>query len=113
MFVSPSGPARRRRLSQPSPQLLAIARAIRQARRARELSQEALAALAGVHPKHLSEIERANKDPRATTLIRLAEALGLTPAELYASSEGTAAEAGGKAAAGLGRNADGGTLARP
>ncbi len=73
--------------SPPSPALLALARTIRQARRARELSQEALAAVAGVHPKHLSEIERANKDPRATTVIRLAEALGLTPAELYARSE--------------------------
>jgi transcriptional regulator with XRE-family HTH domain len=84
MFVSHGAP---RRPSPPSPELLALAQTIRQARRARDLSQEALAALAGVHPKHLSEIERANKDPRATTLIRLAEALGLTPAELYAHSE--------------------------
>jgi transcriptional regulator with XRE-family HTH domain len=79
MFVSSSDPA---------PELLALARTIRQARRARELSQEALAYVAGVHPKHLSEIERANKDPRATTVVKLAEALGLTPAELYARSEG-------------------------
>jgi transcriptional regulator with XRE-family HTH domain len=52
-------------------------------RRARELSQEALAAAAGVHPKHLSEIERANKDPRATTVVRLADALGVPVAKLY------------------------------
>jgi transcriptional regulator with XRE-family HTH domain len=109
MFVSP-GPARRP--SPPSPELLALAHAIRQARRAKDLSQEALAALADVHPKHLSEIERANKDPRATTLIRLAEALGLTPAELYAASEGSAAEGGGKAAAHPGASADAGGLAR-
>jgi transcriptional regulator with XRE-family HTH domain len=80
-------------VSSPSPELLALARTIRQVRRAQELSQEALAAFAGVHPKHVSEIERANKDPRATTVIRLAEALGLTPAELYARSERHAAEA--------------------
>jgi transcriptional regulator with XRE-family HTH domain len=86
MFVSPSGHRRRPR-PQPSPELLALAKAIRQARRAKDLSQEALAARADVHPKHLSEIERANKDPRATTLIRLAEALDLTPAELYRASE--------------------------
>lgn len=63
----------------PSP----LARAIRQLRRDRELSQEALANLAGVHPKHLSEIERGNKDPRASTVARLAEALGVTIGELY------------------------------
>jgi transcriptional regulator with XRE-family HTH domain len=74
-------------VSSPSPELLALAHTIRRLRRARELSQEALAAMAGVNPKHLSEIERANKDPRATTVIRLAEALGLTPAELYAHAE--------------------------
>jgi DNA-binding XRE family transcriptional regulator len=72
-----------RRIPTPSPELLALARRLRQMRRARELSQEALAAIAGVHPKHLSEIERANKDPRATTVIRIADALGVPVAELY------------------------------
>jgi transcriptional regulator with XRE-family HTH domain len=71
------------RRPQPAPELLALAAAIRQLRRARELSQEALAAAAGMHPKHLSEIERANKDPRATTVIRLADALGVPVSELY------------------------------
>jgi transcriptional regulator with XRE-family HTH domain len=85
-------------VSSPSPELLALAHAIRRLRRARELSQEALAGMAGVNPKHLSEIERANKDPRATTVIRLAEALGLTPAELYAQTEGTVGGDGGKPA---------------
>jgi transcriptional regulator with XRE-family HTH domain len=71
----------------PAPQLLALAAAIRHLRRERDLSQEALAFAAGVHPKHVSEIERANKDPRATTVLRLAEALGVTVAELYDLSE--------------------------
>lgn len=100
-------------VSSPSPELLALAHAIRRLRRARELSQEALAAMAGVNPKHLSEIERANKDPRATTVIRLAEALGLTPAELYAHTEETPSEDGGKPAAGSGTSPDGGPRARP
>jgi len=78
----------RRRFVQPSPELLALATAIRHLRRERELSQEALAFAADIHPKHLSEIERANKDPRATTVIRLAEALGVTTATLYRRSEG-------------------------
>jgi transcriptional regulator with XRE-family HTH domain len=72
-----------RKLSDPSPELLALAHRLRQMRRARELSQEALAAIAGLHPKHLSEIERANKDPRATTVIRIADALGVPVAQLY------------------------------
>lgn len=65
-----------------------LARTIRQLRRDRELSQEALASAAGIHPKHLSEIERANKDPRATTVARLAQALGMSTAELYSRAFG-------------------------
>jgi transcriptional regulator with XRE-family HTH domain len=75
---------------QPAPELLALAGAIRHLRRERELSQEALAFAADVHPKHLSEIERANKDPRTTTIVRLAEALGVTVAALYDLSEAQA-----------------------
>lgn len=71
----------------PAPELLALGRRLRQIRRSRELSQEALAAIADIHPKHLSEIERANKDPRATTVIRLADALGVPVAELYEEDE--------------------------
>ena len=79
-------------MAEPAPELLALAGAIRHLRRERELSQEALAYAAGVHPKHVSEIERANKDPRTTTVVRLADALGVTVAELYAvSAEGVSA----------------------
>jgi len=73
----------RRQFTQPAPELLALAGAIRHLRRERELSQEALAFAADIHPKHLSEIERANKDPRSTTVVRLASALGVTVAALY------------------------------
>lgn len=72
-----------RRFTQPAPELLALAGAIRHLRRERELSQEALAFAADIHPKHLSEIERANKDPRSTTVVRLADALGVSVAQLY------------------------------
>ena len=78
----------RRRLAQPAPELLALGGAIRHLRRERELSQEALAYAADIHPKHLSEIERANKDPRSTTVVRLAEALGVPVAELYEVDDG-------------------------
>jgi transcriptional regulator with XRE-family HTH domain len=72
-----------RRFDETPPELRALGKAIRHLRRERELSQEALAYAADIHPKHLSEIERANKDPRSTTVVRLAEALGVEVAALY------------------------------
>lgn len=63
--------------------LAAFARNLRRLRRERDLSQEALAFAADIHPKHLSDIERANTDPRATTVVRLADALGVEVSELY------------------------------
>jgi transcriptional regulator with XRE-family HTH domain len=66
-----------------SPQLLAFGRTVRKARRDRELSQEALADEAGLSAKHVGEIERANKDPRLTTVLKLANALELRSSELF------------------------------
>ena len=57
-------------------------RTVRRARRDRDLSQEALGARAGLDGKHVSEIERANRDVRFTTLLQLAEGLDLAPSEL-------------------------------
>lgn len=68
----------------PSRQLVAFGRTVRRARRDRDLSQEALARAAGLAAKHVSEIERANRDPRLTTLLKLAEALDLRAGELLA-----------------------------
>lgn len=50
--------------------------AIADARKARELSQAALAKLADVQQAEISRIERGLGNPTATTLMRLAEALG-------------------------------------
>ncbi len=61
----------------------AFARNLRRLRRERDLSQEALAFAADIHPKHLSDIERAKTDPRATTVLRLADALGVEVSELF------------------------------
>jgi len=82
----------RRRFVEPTPELRALAGAIRHLRRERELSQEALAYAADIHPKHLSEIERANKDPRSTTVVRLADALGVTVSALYEARNRRTAE---------------------
>jgi transcriptional regulator with XRE-family HTH domain len=65
-----------------SSELLAFGRTLRRIRRERDLSQEALAARAGFHPNHISDIERANKDPRLTTVLQLARALDLSPEDL-------------------------------
>jgi transcriptional regulator with XRE-family HTH domain len=67
-----------------SQHLLAFGRTLRKARRDRDLSQEALAHVAGLSAKHVGEIERANKDPRLTTVLRLAEAMEMRSAELFA-----------------------------
>jgi transcriptional regulator with XRE-family HTH domain len=66
-----------------SPELLAFGRTVRKARRDRDLSQEALADEAGLSAKHVGEIERANKDPRLTTVLKLASALELRSSELF------------------------------
>jgi transcriptional regulator with XRE-family HTH domain len=63
--------------------LVAFGRTVRRARRDRDMSQEALAHRAGLSAKHVSEIERANLDPRLTTMLKLAQALDLTPGELF------------------------------
>jgi transcriptional regulator with XRE-family HTH domain len=64
------------------PQLVVFGRALRRARRERDMSQEALAQGAGLAAKHVSEIERANRDPRLTTVLKLARALDLGAGEL-------------------------------
>jgi transcriptional regulator with XRE-family HTH domain len=66
------------------PRLVALGRTLRKARRDRDLSQEAIARRAGMHPNHVGTIERGTKDLRATTLLRLIEALEMSPAQLFA-----------------------------
>jgi transcriptional regulator with XRE-family HTH domain len=68
----------------PPEHLVLLGRVVRRARRERELSQDALGRAAGLDGKHVSEIERANRDVRFTTLLQLAEGLDLRPGELLA-----------------------------
>lgn len=60
---------------------LVVGRLLRRARRDAELSQEALGDAAGVASKHLSEIERGNRDARTTTLLKLLSGLELSVEE--------------------------------
>jgi len=70
-------------MSENDPRLVALGRALRRARRERDLSQEAIGQRAGMHPNHVGTIERGTKDLRATTLLRLIEALEMSPAQLF------------------------------
>jgi transcriptional regulator with XRE-family HTH domain len=67
--------------------LVAFGRTLRRERAIRGLSQERLAARAGISPQHVSSIERAQKDVRLNTLIRLAEALDLSVSDLLRGAE--------------------------
>jgi transcriptional regulator with XRE-family HTH domain len=66
---------------EPSPETV-FGRVLRRIRRERDLSQEALAGMARIARNHVSELERARRDPRLTTLVLLADALGIGLGEL-------------------------------
>lgn len=51
--------------------------------RAREgISQDFLARESGIHPTSIGRIERGGREPRLTTILRLAHGLGVDPGEL-------------------------------
>jgi transcriptional regulator with XRE-family HTH domain len=56
--------------------------AIRERRRAKKLSQEALAGIADFDRTYISLLERGERNPSFTNLCRVAAALGITPSEL-------------------------------
>lgn len=55
---------------------------VRRLRQARGLSQEQLAFEAQIDLTYLGGIERAHRNPSLLVMVRLASALGATPAEL-------------------------------
>lgn len=62
---------------------------LRDARESLGLSQEAVAARAGLNTSYLSQIERGKKAPSMDVFVRLATAVNLTLAELFADQEGS------------------------
>jgi transcriptional regulator with XRE-family HTH domain len=60
----------------------AVAANLRKMRNERNLSQEALADLAGIHRNYLGGIERCERNVGLDNLSKLAAALGITVAEL-------------------------------
>jgi transcriptional regulator with XRE-family HTH domain len=55
---------------------------LRARRRQAGLSQEKLAAAASLHRTEISLLERAEREPRLSTIVRLANGLGVPPAAL-------------------------------
>ena len=53
---------------------------LRRQRLAKGLSQEQLAEKTGIHPSEVSRLERAARDPRLSTIVKLARGLDV-PAE--------------------------------
>lgn len=66
----------------PDPRLLALGRAVRKMRRDQDLSQEALAHLASIHPNIVGRLEGGVRDVRVSTLMRLADGLGVPLSEV-------------------------------
>jgi transcriptional regulator with XRE-family HTH domain len=60
---------------------------IRRRRRYLDLSQEALAELAGIHRTQISLFEHGERMPMTSTLVRLAAALGVSVDQLLAGIE--------------------------
>lgn len=59
-------------------QLRTLGWAIRRMRRERDLSQEAVAAAAGVHPNQVGRLERGTADVYTSTMLRVVEGIGVT-----------------------------------
>jgi transcriptional regulator with XRE-family HTH domain len=70
-----------------SPEHAALGRAIRDLRRGIGISQETLAARSGLHRTYLGGIERGERNPSYANLLKVADALKVSPSELLARAE--------------------------
>jgi len=65
-----------------APEALAFGEAVRERRKAKGWTQEALAERAGVAAIHVGFVERGENVPKLTMILRIAKALGVRPGEL-------------------------------
>lgn len=72
----------------PDPALLRLAETIRESRMEVGLTQEALAAQAGMAVRHLQKIEAGEVNVTIRTLAKIAQALGKDIPELFATTDG-------------------------
>ena len=61
---------------------------LRELRTERNLSQERLAELAGLDRNYIGQIERAERNVALVNIVRIAKALEVEPAELFAPFKG-------------------------
>lgn len=61
---------------------VAFGKAVRRLREERGYSQEGFAFEVGIHRTYIGGIERGERNPTLTMIVRIAAALGVTPAEL-------------------------------
>ncbi len=73
-------------------QLRALGRAIRCARRDRELSQEAVARAAGVHTNQVGRLERGAADVYTSTMLRIVAGIGVPLADVARAYEESLSE---------------------
>lgn len=66
--------------------LVLLGKAIRDARKARKLSQEAFADAAGIERSHMGRIERGQSNITLLNVARIAKFIGCKPSELMASA---------------------------
>jgi transcriptional regulator with XRE-family HTH domain len=66
---------------------LRFAKALREMRKRRGMSQEALAEMAGLHRTYVSQLERGLKSPTLKVIERLAEALDVSLSTLMRRAE--------------------------
>ena len=66
----------------------ALGRAIRAQREDRGISQEELGFRSGLHRTYVGGIERGERNPSFTNILRVAEALGVSASELLSVAEG-------------------------
>jgi transcriptional regulator with XRE-family HTH domain len=77
----------KRTLRPRTPRLGSLGQAIEEARRKAELSQEDLAERSGIHPTHISGLERGARNPTYETLAQVGEGLGITVGELATAAD--------------------------
>ena len=69
------------------PPLKRFGNRVRRLRQRLELSQEALAAKAGIHRTYMGGVERGERNISLKNIYRLAEALGVPPCELFGEND--------------------------
>ena len=71
-------------MASPVPEAEIFGKTLRKLRTARELTQERLAGAANLTTGYVNTVERGMQVPSLTTIIKLAHALGVPPADLLA-----------------------------